>query len=86
MKSKKIIHSAITAALAMGVVSLSTQAFAAKNDNMEKCYGIAKVGKNDCGNSSHSCSNQTKKDGDSNDYVMVPKGACEKIVGGKAKS
>ena len=31
--------------------------------NLEKCYGVVKAGKNDCGsgNGSHSCSGRSKK-------------------------
>jgi uncharacterized membrane protein len=48
---------------------------------MEKCAGIAKSGKNDCGTSKHSCAGQAKSDG-GEEWVYVPKGTCEKIVGG----
>ena len=70
----------IAACLSLGV----TNAFAAKT-GMEKCLGIAKAGMNDCGNSKHACAGQSKKDGDADEWVYVPKGACEKIVGGKVK-
>ena len=84
MSSKKIILSAISAAVALGVVANSVAAAKAVPDNMEKCMGIAKAGKNDCATSAHDCSGKAAKDSDSNDFVLVPKGACEKIVGGKA--
>jgi uncharacterized membrane protein len=48
----------------------------------EKCYGIAKAGKNDCGANGHSCAGQAVKDGDGKEWIKVPKGTCEKIVGG----
>ena len=48
----------------------------------EKCYGIAKAGKNDCGANGHSCAGQAAKDGDGKEWIKVPKGTCEKIVGG----
>jgi uncharacterized membrane protein len=48
----------------------------------EKCYGIAKAGKNDCGANGHSCAGQAAKDGDGKEWIHVPKGTCEKIVGG----
>jgi uncharacterized membrane protein len=48
----------------------------------EKCYGIAKAGKNDCGANGHSCAGQAAKDGDGKEWIYVPKGTCEKIVGG----
>lgn len=48
----------------------------------EKCDGIAKAGKNDCGTSSHSCAGQAKKESDATEWIALPKGLCERIVGG----
>jgi uncharacterized membrane protein len=53
-----------------------------KRPPQEKCYGIAKKGQNDCASANHSCSNEAKTDGDSAEWLHVPKGTCEKIVGG----
>jgi len=47
-----------------------------------KCYGVAKAGKNDCGTASHSCAGMAKTDNDPNEWVSMPKDACEK-AGGK---
>jgi len=79
-QSDLVIRAAIAALLAAGLTAAGTGAFAAKND-MEKCAGIAKAGKNDCGTSKHSCAGQAKTDG-GEEWVYVPKGTCEKIVGG----
>ncbi len=52
----------------------------------EKCAGIAKAGKNDCGalDGSHSCAGQGDAlDNSDNEWVYVPQGTCEKITGGK---
>ncbi len=51
----------------------------------EKCYGVVKAGKNDCGSlsQSHGCAGLAKKDADANEWVYVPKGLCEKLAGGK---
>ncbi len=51
---------------------------------MEKCYGIVKAGKNDCAakDGSHSCATYSAKDADENEWIMLPAGACERIVGG----
>lgn len=48
----------------------------------EKCYGVAKAGKNDCAANGHSCAAQGKKDADGKDWVKLPKGTCEKLAGG----
>jgi len=79
-QSDLVIRSAIATLLAAGLTAGGTSSFAAKND-MEKCAGIAKAGKNDCGTSKHSCAGQAKADG-GEEWVYVPKGTCEKIVGG----
>ena len=74
------------AALALGCAAVTVAnlpAHAAK-EGMEKCAGIAKAGKNDCGGSSkHSCAGQATKNGDAEDWIYVPIGTCDKIVGGK---
>lgn len=73
-----VVHSAIASLLALG---LSGTAVAAKED-MEKCAGIVKAGKNDCGGDTGACAGQSTKDGDKQAWVYLPKGTCEKIVGG----
>ncbi len=78
---------AISSAIAAGIVLASSTGFAhagADKGKMEKCYGISKAGKNDCGIKSQgtSCAGQAKKDSISDAWIYVPKGTCEKIVGG----
>jgi len=77
--SELVIRTAFATLLAAGLAG-GSNAFAAKDD-MEKCAGIAKAGKNDCGTSKHSCAGQAKADG-GEEWVYVPKGTCEKIAGG----
>lgn len=84
MNSSKIM-SLTLAGLATAALSLPHQAIAGK-PGFEKCTGIAKAGKNDCGTSKHSCAGQAAKDGDSEEWVYVAEGTCEKIVGGKLKA
>lgn len=50
---------------------------------MEKCYGVAKAGKNDCATAAHSCAGNSKTDGEA--WLNTPKGLCDKIVGGSTK-
>jgi uncharacterized membrane protein len=82
MNTKK----AMLAAAIGGLFALAgPAAFAAddaKDANTEKCYGVAKAGKNDCAGAAHSCSGQSKKDADAREWVKVPKGTCERLVGG----
>ena len=74
---------ALATVLALGLVT-SGNTFAAK-EGFEKCQGVAKAGMNDCGTSGHACAGQAKKDGDADEWVYVPEGTCEKLVGGKVK-
>jgi uncharacterized membrane protein len=80
MQTKQVVSSALAAALALG---LAAPSFAAEKDAKEKCYGIAKAGKNDCANlsGSHSCAGQSKADGAADDWNYVNKGTC-KAAGG----
>jgi uncharacterized membrane protein len=70
------IAAAIGSLLAMGSHA-ATAADAAK----EKCYGVAKAGKNDCAANGHSCAGQAKVDNDPTEWKYVPKGECEKMGG-----
>ena len=72
------IASALAAAL---VLPAATQA----QGNVEKCYGVAKAGKNDCQTASSSCAGTSKKDAQADAWLSVPKGTCEKIIGGSAQ-
>jgi uncharacterized membrane protein len=72
---------AILAAAIGGLFAMSSPAFSA-DDNTEKCYGVAKAGKNDCAANNHACAGQAKKDRDAKEWVKLPKGTCERIVGG----
>ncbi|HPF26727.1 MAG TPA: DUF2282 domain-containing protein [Steroidobacteraceae bacterium] len=79
-----------TAMLAAAVGSLFTMGAAhsvlAADGATEKCYGIAKAGMNDCGTSKHGCGGKAATDGDKAEWIKVPKGTCEKIVGGSLES
>ena len=55
-----------------------------KNEKV-KCFGIAKAGQNDCGSAKHDCGGKAKTDGDAADWIYLPAGTCEKIVGGATK-
>ncbi|MGH8727127.1 MAG: BufA1 family periplasmic bufferin-type metallophore [Burkholderiales bacterium] len=79
--SDRVIRSAVLSVLALGVATMSSASLAAKGDN-EKCAGIVKAGKNDCGTSYSSCAGTAKADADKEAWIYLPKGACEKIVGG----
>jgi uncharacterized membrane protein len=73
-----LINAALGSLLAFGAIT----ATAADDANTEKCYGVAKAGKNDCAGAKHACSGQSTKAGDANEWIKVPKGTCERLVGG----
>ncbi len=52
----------------------------------EKCFGIAKAGKNDCQTATSSCAGTSRKDAQTDAWLGVPKGACAKIAGGSLTS
>lgn len=52
-------------------------------NNLEKCYGVAARGKNDCAEGQHSCVGQATRDREPDSFVLVPKGDCQKLAGGK---
>jgi len=81
-KTQMMLTSALSTMILTAMAA--SPAHAAK-PGMEKCAGIAKAAKNDCGTSKHSCAGQAAKDGDKEEWVYVPAGTCEKIVGGTVK-
>ena len=54
--------------------------------NLEKCYGVAARAKNDCAEGAHSCVGQSTRDRDPQSFVLLPKGDCQKIAGGKTSA
>ncbi len=78
--ARTLLKSSALALLCAAAATATLPAHAAK-DGMEKCAGIAKAGKNDCGTSKHACAAQATKDGDTEEWIYVPTGTCDKIVG-----
>lgn len=70
-------------AAALGGLVLATTLADAAEDKTEKCYGVAKAGKNDCASSgNNSCAGHSAKDADPGAWLLVPAGLCEKLTGG----
>jgi uncharacterized membrane protein len=84
MKTKTVMNAALAGVFALGVLAVADNALAAE-EGKEKCYGVAKAGKNDCAAPGHSCAGQATKDGDPKEWVYVPTGTCERMVGGSLK-
>ncbi|MBX7146758.1 MAG: DUF2282 domain-containing protein [Alphaproteobacteria bacterium] len=69
--------------LTIAVATFSISSYANDKIGTEQCYGIVKAGKNDCKTGMHSCAGQSIKDGEG--FINVPKGLCERLVGGSLK-
>ena len=79
--SQLLIASAVAAALALPHAASAQPAPKPKFD-AEKCYGVAKAGKNDCQTANSSCAGTSKRDSQGDAWIYMPAGACEKLVGG----
>lgn len=73
----------LSAALAGALIASANAADAAPKTPKEKCYGIAKAGKNACASSdgAHGCAGQAKADNLPTEWKFVPKGQCLKMGG-----
>jgi len=92
--SKSMINKAITAVLALGLTGTCAAASPSKTEQtnpdpyantpsgMERCFGVAQKGMNDCGTASHNCSGEAKLARDPKEWVLVPSGLCKRIAGG----
>ncbi len=75
---------AITSAIAAGLfMATANDAVAGPKFKAEKCYGVSKAGKNDCAaGPGTSCAGTSTVDAQGNAWMFVPKGSCERLVGG----
>ena len=72
----KLTAAALSASLvvALGMVSTAT---VLADDSMEKCYGVALKGQNDCAaGAGTTCAGTSKVDYQGNAWKLVPKGTC----------
>lgn len=81
--SRVLLASAFAAAVASPALVLAQKPAAPPSFKAEKCYGIAKAGKNDCASAgANSCGGTSKMNSDPKAWIFVPEGYCERIVGG----
>ena len=86
-KSNLIIASAVAAAFALPLISDAQGGPAPKPTfESEKCYGIAKAGKNDCQTANSSCAGTSKRDKQGDAWIYVPKGTCDRVVEGSLQA
>ncbi|MGG2357428.1 BufA1 family periplasmic bufferin-type metallophore, partial [Salmonella enterica] len=68
------------AALAMALAATTVAAHAADAPKMEKCYGVAKAGKNDCkAGAGTSCAGTSKINYQGDEWKLVKAGTCTSI-------
>jgi len=63
-------------------VAASKHAAAIERGAPERCFGVARGGRNDCKTDAHVCAGWAYHDADPQAFVYVPAGTCERIVGG----
>ena len=74
------VTKAILAASLASAVSLLSLPQASAGGEMEKCYGIALKGQNDCvAGSGTTCAGTSKVDYQGNSWKLAPKGTCTTI-------
>jgi uncharacterized membrane protein len=49
----------------------------------ERCYGVVRAGRNDCGTAHHACAGQAAADRGADEWLMLPAGTCDRIAGGR---
>ncbi len=82
-KTRLLVMSGVATALSMSLISVAQSGPApAPKFEAEKCYGIAKAGKNDCKTNTSSCAGTSKRDGQADACIYIPKGSCDRVVGG----
>jgi uncharacterized membrane protein len=80
MKSSSII---VTTAMVAALGAITVAPAVAASDSMEKCYGVAKAGANDCAaGPGTSCQGTSTIDGQGNAWMYVPKGTCDRLIHG----
>ena len=82
-KNNLLLSAAITGLIAVGASGIPDSAQA---DEMEKCYGVAKAGGNDCQTANSACAGTSTEDGQKDAWVYVPAGTCDKLVGGMTEA
>lgn len=88
------MHSALVASAMTAAIGLATATVAmaqsgpapAPTFKAEKCFGVAKAGKNDCQTANSSCAGTSKTNGQKDAWIFVPAGTCERLVSGSLQA
>jgi uncharacterized membrane protein len=79
---QRLLCAAVSGVFAVAAASVAY----ADHENEEQCAGVIKAGKNDCATSRNKCHCHVNVDGDSEAWIYVPKGTCERIAGARVVS
>lgn len=82
-QTELLVASAITAFLTLTAADAAIASGQSSTQATEKCYGIVKAGMNDCATATASCAGSSTKDNQADAYIFLPKGICERLVGGR---
>lgn len=87
MRSKTDSRTLLSSALAsvLAVTAISTSGSAQADEAPEKCYGVAKAGRNDCSTDKHACAGMASEDNAPDEWRYVPAGSCEKMGGKRSQ-
>ena len=86
MDTRFVVASALAAAIAAPALLLAQGPAPTPSFKAEKCYGIAKAGKNDCASTgNNSCAGTSKLNADPRAWIYVPAGYCDRIVSASLK-
>ena len=82
--AKSALFATSAMAVALSLVGCGgTAKIVSQTGTTENCYGIAKAGMNDCAGEGHGCAGQAMATRSVGDFVTLPIGTCEKLVGGE---
>ena len=84
-RTLKIAASALSGLATLALIGAAGDA-SAHRPKGEKCYGVAKAGKNLCATNTSSCAGTSTRNGQKDAWILVPKGVCETLVRGSKKS
>ena len=76
-----LLQLALSGAFALSAAASAATQSGASGDK-EQCAGIVKAGKNDCATSANACHGHVTSDANTEAWIYVPKGTCDRIVGG----
>lgn len=62
--------------------SVATAPPAVPRGALERCYGVARAGADDCQSPGRRCAGTSRRDGQGDAWIWLPAGLCARLVGG----